>query len=94
MKTKLKVPMQTCPNCGHQFDGATWHNSDAEEHSQAPGDFVVCVRCSELLRFRSDMKPAIANPADYLDLTTEPGAYEAVIKLQRDVRAFNQSDRN
>jgi len=50
MKTTV-TPNSICPYCGHKFNRA----SNPEGQVPTPGDYSVCIECSEILVFDDDL---------------------------------------
>jgi hypothetical protein len=53
---ETRLPPTPCPRCGHKLDCATHPDSDAEPRE---GDFTICLKCQEVLRFHLDEAQAL-----------------------------------
>ena len=60
----FKLPPDKCPWCGKVVNAASGVGSRS---APRPGDFSVCDRCGEVLRFGSDLKLARA-PTNWRDV--------------------------
>ena len=47
-----EMPLSYCPSCGYKMNAATSLENDAVPKS---GDFSVCLRCGEILRFDENL---------------------------------------
>jgi hypothetical protein len=48
-----RIPIMACPTCGYRMDAATPVDGDA---TPSPGDYTLCIFCSETLVFEKDLK--------------------------------------
>lgn len=69
MDHTYKVPKDACPHCGYKADGV-YRYSQGQERPR-PGDFVVCMGCTELLQFREDMGVRVPTPESLAELPPE-----------------------
>lgn len=62
MRTSYTNKSSRCPACLHQLDGAT---STFGDHVPSPGDATVCLYCSTVSIFQTDLTLRQARRADY-----------------------------
>lgn len=63
------LPASVCPTCGYQLECATVIGK--KDASPKPEDFSLCMKCGEILRFKSDLSLRPAELNDFLDLPRE-----------------------
>ena len=78
----------TCPWCDNEVDAATEVREDhPRRRKPQPGDFSICIMCSQLGRYLPDMTLARATDAEIAMLARDhPAAMEEIRLAQRAVR--------
>jgi len=76
------IPASKCPTCGYEMDSSTCVDDDTVKPK--PGDFSVCMKCGEMLRFTGTMGIRIVELNDMMELTGNNQAQ--LVHIQRVVR--------
>lgn len=85
----IHVPTSRCPHCDHELDAASGMTQDAVPKQ---GDFVVCIKCAEILKFSDTMKITKLNPAELLIICIQdPDYHRDLVKLQNVIREAKAS---
>ncbi len=63
------IPLEACIGCGRPVNSAA--NPQAPEATPAPGEFSVCVECSEITVFNEKLQRVRPTAADMATLTAE-----------------------
>lgn len=79
----FRLKPSTCPTCKRKLDAADYAD-DSEGRGPQPGDFTICFRCGEELRFTEDMG---LKKASFEEIS------RAVLKGELDPEQLNQSRR-
>lgn len=80
---KDNILASSCPRCGYRMDTATAID-DTDKVRPSPGDFSVCMRCGQTLRFDEDMEPVLCLDEELSELT--PKQMERIRHAQRLIR--------
>lgn len=78
----------TCPRCGYKFDHAT---GVAHDNLPKPGDFSLCLRCGQVLRFEAGLVAVIALDRELEELAPEQRAL--IRRAQRAIPTLWQEGR-
>ncbi len=66
-----RLPTASCPRCGYEMDSASGVNHNRKPK---PGDFSLCLRCGQVLRFDDELVPVLALERELEELEPEQRA--------------------
>jgi hypothetical protein len=80
------TPESRCLYCHHRFDRCT---SVEDNKKTKPGDLTLCISCSCVMAFDSDMRVRPMTPEELDDLRSDRRMLEIVERTTRAIRAVN-----
>ena len=71
------IPVNVCPYCGYKFDRA----SGLHKHKPKPGDYMVCLSCSQVLLLTGKMTPRMLTVQEDRELPEDVRVYRRAVQM-------------
>ena len=71
------IPQSVCPYCEYKFALA----SGLHDHKPKPGDYMVCLRCAQVLLFTAKLTPRMLTVQEDRELPEDVRVYRRAVQM-------------